>query len=111
MLEPLLFVWGGTLYAFYSQGVALMGEEFPAADLSRANTVFVMVYCLGGVAGPSLGGFAMDAWPGAGLPLVLSGAAMLLLVGLGFWIARRSRLTGSSFDQAQSLTMMCRGTL
>ncbi len=82
LLGPLLFLWGGTLYAFYSQGVALMGEEFPAEDLARANTVFVMVYCLGGVAGPSLGGYAMDAWPGIGLPLVLSGAALLLLAGL-----------------------------
>jgi MFS family permease len=91
LLEPLLFLWGGTLYAFYSQGVALMGEEFPAADLSRANTVFVMVYCLGGVAGPSLGGFAMDAWPRTGLPLVLSGGAILLLVGLAFG-SRRSSL-------------------
>ena len=40
-------------YAFYSQGVALLGEEFATADLARANTVFVMVYCLGGVIGPS----------------------------------------------------------
>ena len=29
LLGPLLFVWGGTLYAFYSQGVALLGERIP----------------------------------------------------------------------------------
>ena len=29
LLGPLLFLWGGTLYAFYSQGVALMGERVP----------------------------------------------------------------------------------
>jgi hypothetical protein len=52
-----------------------------------------MVYCLGGVAGPSLGGFAMDAWPGTGLPLVLSGAAVLLLVGLAFSAKRPSLIT------------------
>jgi MFS family permease len=82
LLWPLLIVWGGTLYAFYSQGIALLGEEFPAAELPRANTVFVMVYCLGGVIGPSLGGYAMDVWPGKGLPVLLSGAALLMLVGL-----------------------------
>jgi MFS family permease len=81
-LGPLLFVWGGTLYAFYSQGIALLGEEFPAAELPRANTVFVMVYCLGGVIGPSLGGYAMDVWPGIGLPALLSVAALLMLAGL-----------------------------
>ncbi len=88
LLEPLLFVWGGTLYAFYSQGVALLGEQFPSADLARANTVFVMVYCLGGVIGPSLGGIAMDVWPSAGLPALLSSAALMMLAGLARWPGR-----------------------
>jgi MFS family permease len=87
LLGPLLFLWGGTLYAFYSQGIALLGEEFPASALATANTVFVMVYCAGGVIGPSVGGFAMDAWPRGGLPAVLSVAPLLLLAGL----ARRGR--------------------
>jgi MFS family permease len=84
LLWPLLFVWGGTLYAFYSQGVALLGEEFTVENLPSANTLFVMVYCLGGVIGPSAGGIAMDLWPNRGLPVLLSGAASLMLVGLGF---------------------------
>jgi MFS family permease len=82
LLWPLLFVWGGTLYAFYSQGVALLGEEFAVEHLPSANTLFVMVYCLGGVLGPSAGGIAMDLWPAHGLPLLLSGAASLMLAGL-----------------------------
>jgi MFS family permease len=82
LLWPLLFVWGGTLYAFYSQGVALLGEEFAVENLPSANTLFVMVYCLGGVVGPSAGGIAMDLWPARGLPILLSGAAFLMLVGL-----------------------------
>src|SRR5271170_6173164 len=82
LLWPLLFVWGGTLYAFYSQGVALLGEEFAVENLPSANTLFVMVYCMGGVVGPSAGGIAMDLWPARGLPILLSGAALLMLVGL-----------------------------
>jgi MFS family permease len=88
LLWPLLFVWGGTLYAFYSQGVALLGEEFPVENLPSANTLFVMVYCLGGVIGPSAGGMAMDLWPTRGLPLLLSGAALLMLLGLATGFAR-----------------------
>jgi MFS family permease len=88
LLWPLLFVWGGTLYAFYSQGVALLGEEFAAEKLPSANTLFVMVYCLGGVIGPSAGGIAMDLWPNRGLPYLLSGAALLMLVGLAISAAR-----------------------
>jgi MFS family permease len=91
LLWPLLFVWGGTLYAFYSQGVAMLGAEFPPALLPTANTVFVMVYCLGGVIGPSAGGFALDRWPTHGLPVLLSGAALLLLGGLAMPARRAER--------------------
>jgi hypothetical protein len=87
----LLFVWGGTLYAFYSQGVAILGAQFPPALLATANTVFVMVYCLGGVIGPSAGGFALDRWPTHGLPVLLSSAALLLLVGLAIPARRAER--------------------
>jgi MFS family permease len=91
LLWPLLFIWGGTLYAFYSQGVALLGEEFAVENLPSANTVFVMVYCLGGVIGPSVGGIAMDMWPNRGLPVLLSGAAALMLGGLALASFLRSR--------------------
>jgi len=93
LLWPLLFVWGGTLYAFYSQGVALLGEEFAVENLPSANTLFVMVYCLGGVFGPSAGGMAMDLWPNRGLPVLLSGAAALMLGGLAIGLARGTRGT------------------
>ncbi|MGO9994632.1 MAG: MFS transporter [Steroidobacteraceae bacterium] len=90
LLWPLLFIWGGTLYAFYSQGIALLGGTFAASELPTANTVFVMVYCLGGVIGPSVGGMAMDAWPRHGLQGLLSGAAFLLLTGLALGAIRRT---------------------
>jgi len=89
LLWPLLFVWGGTLYAFYSQGVALLGQEYAAAELPTANTVFVMVYCLGGVIGPSVGGLVMDLWPDHGLQSLLSGAAFVLLGELAWGSWRR----------------------
>jgi len=91
LLWPLLFLWGGTLYAIYSQGVALLGEEFSLENLPSANTLFVMVYCLGGVIGPSAGGIAMDLWPGRGLPFLLSGAALLMLGGLALDLVRGAR--------------------
>jgi MFS family permease len=83
LLWPLLFLWGGTLYAFYSQGVALLGERFELAQLAGANTLFVMIYCIGGMIGPSAGGLVMDLWFPTGLPVLLSLTALLMLVGLG----------------------------
>jgi hypothetical protein len=50
-----------------------------------------MVYCFGGVIGPSVGGMAMDLWPSRGLPVLLSGAALLMLGGLAVASARGSR--------------------
>jgi MFS family permease len=91
------------LYAFYSQGVALLGEEFPVENLPSANTLFVMVYCLGGVIGPSAGGLAMDLWPTRGLPLLLSAAALLMLVGLATGVARRMARDGSPTTLRSSL--------
>jgi len=49
-----------------------------------------MVYCLGGVIGPSVGGIAMDLWPSRGLPVLLSSAALLMLGGLVLSAARSS---------------------
>jgi MFS family permease len=95
LLGALLFVWGGTLYAFYSQGIALLGEEYPPSQFAPANTVFVMVYCAGGIIGPTLGGLAMDAWPRGGLPALLSAAPVFLLAILVGGSARRRKLAAT----------------
>lgn len=86
----LLFVWGGTMYGFYTQGIALLGDSFGAGQLPAANTVFVMVYCAGGVVGPSVGGLAMDRWQVGGFVAFVSAAALLLVAGL-LLDARRPR--------------------
>jgi MFS family permease len=92
LLWPLLLLWGGTMYGFYTQGIALLGEVYPEAELADANTVFVVVYCAGGIAGPSLGGFAMDCWTPNGLLVFLSGAPLLL----GASLLRRAPRLGSA---------------
>jgi len=92
LLWPLLLLWGGTMYGFYTQGIALLGEVYPEAELADANTVFVVVYCAGGIAGPSLGGFAMDCWTPNGLLVFLSGAPLLL----GASLLRRAPPLGSA---------------
>ncbi len=73
------------MYGFYTQGIALLGESYPHADLADANTVFVMVYCVGGLVGPLLGGLAMDCWRPNGLLVFLSIAPLLLAAA---WLRR-----------------------
>jgi MFS family permease len=87
---PLLLLWGGTMYGFYTQGIALLGESYPHAELADANTVFVVVYCAGGIVGPSLGGLAMDWWKPNGLLVFLSGAPLLLAAPLLRRVRNRS---------------------
>ena len=87
LVWPLLLLWGGTMYGFYTQGIALLGESYPHAELADANTVFVVVYCAGGIVGPSLGGLAMDWWTPNGLLVFLS-VAPLLAAG---WLRRGRR--------------------
>ena len=82
LVWPLLLLWGGTMYGFYTQGIALLGESYPHAELADANTVYVVVYCAGGIVGPILGGLAMDAWSPNGLLVFLSAAPLLLAAGL-----------------------------
>jgi MFS family permease len=79
LLWPLLLVWGGTLYGFYTQGIALLGDSYPTEELATANAVFVIVYCAGGILGPSLGGVAMDLSP-HGLVIFLSVVPLLLAI-------------------------------
>jgi MFS family permease len=82
LVWPLLLLWGGTMYGFYTQGIALLGESYAHAELADANTVFVLVYCAGGLVGPSLGGLAMDWWTPNGLLVFLSAAPLLLAASL-----------------------------
>jgi MFS family permease len=88
LLWPLLLLWGGTMYGFYTQGIALLGESYPQAQLADANTVFVIVYCAGGIVGPSLGGLAMDYWTPNGLLVFLSCAPLLLGAGRLAWVRK-----------------------
>jgi MFS family permease len=88
LLWPLLLLWGGTMYGFYTQGIALLGDSYPHAALADANTVFVVVYCAGGIVGPSLGGLAMDCWTPNGLLAFLSCAPLLLFAGRIAWVRR-----------------------
>jgi MFS family permease len=82
LVWPLLLLWGGTMYGFYTQGIALLGESYPHAELADANTVYVVVYCAGGIVGPILGGLAMDTWSPNGLLVFLSAAPILLAAAL-----------------------------
>jgi MFS family permease len=79
-LFAVLFVWGGVVTGIYPVALSMAGERFAGSELVTANAAIVMSYGLGGLAGPALGGAAMDLWNPHGLPALLLALFAMFLV-------------------------------
>ena len=79
LLWPLLVLLGGVMGGLYTLSLVLVGERFRGADLTQANTAFVMTFQLGAIAGPPFTGAAMRELGVASFPLAL--LAPLLALG------------------------------
>lgn len=78
-LAGLLLVWGGLASGIYPVALGMAGDRFRGGDLVSANAAIVMSYGLGALAGPFLGGAALDAWTPNGLPVFLAAVFLVLL--------------------------------
>lgn len=90
---PVIFVFGGVVTGLYTVGLTLLGQRFSGGDLAAANAAFVMMYNFGGLAGPAIGGGAMELVPPHGLPLAFA-AISLLFAGVASW--RYMKLRGQA---------------
>lgn len=91
LLYPVLFVYGGVVVGLYTVGLALLGQRFTGPDLAAVNAAFVVMYSAGALAGPVIGGRAMDMAGPPGLAYALAGLAGAYLV-LSLWrFARGAR--------------------
>ena len=87
-----LMVFGGLRAGHYGLNVMLLGDRFRGADLPSATAVFGVMFGIGSLLGPALGGIAMDAWDPHGLPLVVGLLFLAMLsLSLSTWHRRRSR--------------------
>ena len=59
-LFGLLFVWGGVASGIYPVALSMAGDRFRGGELVSVNAAMIIAYGLGGLAGPPLGGAAMD---------------------------------------------------
>jgi MFS family permease len=80
----LVFVWGGFIAGLYAVGLAHLGSNFKGGELAAANSAFAILYAIGTMAGPGLGGVAMDFWNPQGLPVVLGLISALLVAVVGY---------------------------
>lgn len=79
-LAPLLVLLGGVMGGLYTMSLVLVGQRYHGAELTRANTAFVMTFQLGTIVGPSFTGGAMSLFGTASMPLAL--IVPLLVLGL-----------------------------
>ena len=66
-----IFIFGGVMASLYTLALILLGERFQGADLASATTVFGVMWGLGSIVGPPLGGQSMELWLPHGLPLIV----------------------------------------
>jgi MFS family permease len=82
LLWPLLVLLGGLMGGLYTLALALVGQRFRGADLTSANTAFVMTFQLGAIAGPPYAGAVMQLLGVAVFPLTLLPPLAILAVAL-----------------------------
>ncbi len=82
-LISLVFLFAGLASAFYTLGLALLGERVQAGALAAANAAFIFAYGVGSLIGPPAMGAAMDGFDPYGLMIAFSACAALYLVFSG----------------------------
>lgn len=82
---PMVFLWGGAFVGIYTLALTDVGERFRGADLAGVFAAMSVAWGIGALAGPLLGGLAVEATR-HGLPLMT--AALCLAFGLASLRAR-----------------------
>ncbi|MEU7879037.1 MFS transporter [Microbispora bryophytorum] len=86
LLWPALLVLGAAAGGIYTLGLVRMGDHFKGARLATANAAAGLVWGLGGVTGPLVGGGMIDAIGPEGL------VAVLVLLPFAFLAATRASI-------------------
>ncbi|MEG9861993.1 MAG: MFS transporter [Parvularculales bacterium] len=79
---PTFFIFGGVVTGLYTVGLILVGQRFKGSNLALANAAYILLYSVGSLAGPVLGGVFMDIWDPHGLAV-----SMVLLTGIYILLA------------------------
>lgn len=87
-----MLVLGAIMSSIYTIAMVIIGEQFKGADLAAASALFGMMWGLGTVVGPQLGGLSYDQFPPHGIPLAVAALTVALLpVPTLAWLRRRSK--------------------
>ena len=82
LLEPVVFIAGGTVSGLYTLGIVLIGQDFRGQRLAVVSTGFAMAYSAGSVIGSTPIGFLMDLFGAEALPISVAVGFVALLIFL-----------------------------
>lgn len=80
LLIPILFIYGGAVWALYSLALADLGHRLTGAALASANGAVVFVYTASNVVGPPISGAGLNIWFPHGFMIVAFAAAVVFVV-------------------------------
>jgi MFS family permease len=72
LLQPVLFLAGGTIAGIYTLGVVLIGQDFRGQRLAVVSTGFAMAYAAGSIVGSTPVGYLIDLFGPEALPLSIA---------------------------------------
>jgi MFS family permease len=90
VLWPWLVLFGASAGGIYTLGIIRIGDRFQGPDLVMANASVGLLWGVGSLLGPSVGGLTIDYFSPDGLMHALALLAMLYLGAL-VWEARLTR--------------------
>ncbi|WP_169568624.1 MFS transporter [Sneathiella limimaris] len=92
LLWPALLVWGGAVVGTYTLALVIMGRLFTGAELITANATAGVLWGVGSLIGPAIGGYAMKFSSSFGMPLVFA-ALCAFFVSLNLWQITKKQVT------------------
>jgi len=93
MAAVVMFIWGGSVAALYTVGLAHLGSQLSGRDLASANAAFVFCYGAGMTLGPQAMGLGMDGFGDDGYAWSMALFFVTYLVLVVFRTASRQRRT------------------
>jgi MFS family permease len=96
LLQPALFLAGGTIAGVYTLGIVLIGQDFRGQRLAIVSTGFGMSYSAGSVLGATPIGYLIDLFGVEALPATVAAGFVALLAFLA-WPGRKEA-AGSPAD-------------
>jgi MFS family permease len=68
----LVVALGAAMTAIYTIGMVMVGEQFKGADLAAASALYGLMFGVGSILGPLVGGVAMNTFPSYGVPISIA---------------------------------------